>query len=127
MKIRSKWLEGGQYVTMTDNFTQIVESRNYQELNAVTDSGQKICYPKVDFKYYSIDVSDIGNKLYELLKKEMFSHNPDVNKLLFLTGAVHALRIACNYQVSEIEMAFQKIRKVIDKEGLEWLLMHCTV
>lgn len=120
--IRGKWLEGGQDVTMIDPISSLIESRNYQRLNAITDAGKEIHHNKVDFKYYYIDVSEAGNKLYKELTEELKKDIPNIGIVTFLTGSIHTLRIMFDYQVPEIESSFIKIGEAYGKE-VQCLLM----
>lgn len=63
-------------------------------------------------------MDNVMNKIYQKLEKEMIKRHPEIDKLIFLTGAVQALRVVNNFEVPEIELAFLKIRRVYGK-GVE--------
>jgi proteasome assembly chaperone (PAC2) family protein len=48
------------------------------------------------------------DEIYKQLEVEMYKEKEDIDygKLMFLTGAVQALRLISDYEVPEIELAF---------------------
>lgn len=61
--------------------------------------------------------------LYEKLQEELRQNEPDLNTVVFLTGAVHALRLEMyDFKVPEIENAFIFIEKHLGRGFTKCLL-----
>lgn len=60
-------------------------------------------------------------EIYEKLSDEMWSDNPDPIRLAVLTGAVDMLRLHCNFEVPEIEMAYIRLNQFTDQDALRFL------
>ena len=60
--------------------------------------------------------------LYERLQEELRQNEPDLNTVVFLTGAVHALRLEMDFKVPEIENAFIFIEKHLGRGFTKCLL-----
>jgi hypothetical protein len=61
-------------------------------------------------------------EIYNQLMAECSKDDPDIPKITFLTGMVHALRLFDDFSVPEIELPFQFVEKGMGRSELSCLL-----